>query len=319
LDGIRLEADAGLERPDRPTLVGSSDDVPVIDIRDVDDVVISGFRFEVSGGSAIRITGNSSGITIDGVECYQPDDDWNPPGLQICATRAGADDQPIVVRNCLVSNPPAGQCVVITGTAQTAQSVRLDGNVFRGRGVHVLLSAPSGTSLNEVTLQRNVFLGGTGLSESSSSGPLTTNGINLDLIEPSPGQEIEINNNTFLDVTYWIGVVFSDCSRPGVRVCNNLILGSRRVEGVQDRVELAAENWLFEANWWEIGPDTDPDASLGGRFAIMKDDIKLLDRQDPNHPDFLVPPPDSPLLTAGCEERGLPGFVGARGPQSRSR
>jgi tRNA A-37 threonylcarbamoyl transferase component Bud32 len=307
--GIRLEAEG-----EGATLAAPNDTTPVIQIRDVPDVVIRGFHIEGSHVGAIRIEGNVGGVTIENVRCRQPDGEGNEPGMVILANGETDQDGTIVIRDSVIDNPPMGQCLAIVGAGRAAQSVRVEGNRFFGRGVQVRLSEPGGTSLGKIVIERNIFVGSKDGIEAGEPEHRTLNGINLDLQNPESGRRIHINNNTFLNVKNWIGLVRSDTKQGGVTVCNNLILGSDAVEGTQGRIDEAATNWRFESNWWEPTPLAAEQAELWGPFATLKQPIDLIQRDDPNRPDFLLPPEGSELFTSGSKE-GLP-YIGARGPQT---
>ena len=64
-----------------------------------------------------------------------------------------------------------------------------------------------------------------------------------------------------------------------------------------------------------MDPNFASDASRWEGIATMKPEIELLQRDDPSHPDFLQPAPDSPLFTSGYGNDGFPAYVGARGPR----
>jgi hypothetical protein len=303
---VRLKAETGRDGK-APTLKAPKGATPAIQIRDVSGVLISGFHIEGSDAEAIRIKGNVGGLTIENVHCRQPDDDGNDPGVVILATRQTAQDQPIVIRDSVIDNPPLGQCLTIVGTGGAAQSVRLEGNRFFGQGVQIWLSeSQNNNSLGEVVIERNLFVG--------STEQRTLNGINLDLQNPQSKRRIRITNNTFLNVKNWIGLVQSDTTRGGVTVCNNLILGSDAVEGSPERRDGAAANWRFESNWWEPTPLAAEQADLWGPFATLKQPIDVIQRDAPSLPDFLLPPEGSELFTSGAKD--VSPYIGARGPQS---
>ena len=318
LHGIRLEAKSGADE-ERATLRAPAGGATVIQIRDVSDVVVRGFRIEASEGSGITVDGRAGGIVIDDVQCIQPERDHNPASVIITATRAAGQDQPIVIRNSAISNPAYGQCVQIWGTAEPAREIRLEGNRFSGRGVQVLLWTEQGTSLGEVTVEGNLFLGHADADDSSQPGRPTHNGLNLNLHDPHPDRPVRVGNNTFLNMMFWIGLVESKTDQPGVVVSNNLILDCDGVEAKLEQIEDAIEHWQFDSNWWESSTKAEFDSSLWGRLATVTQSIELIERDDPSHPAFLLPPPDSPLFTSGYGKDGFPSYIGALGPRTTSR
>lgn len=326
LRGIRLEAKGGTH-DERATLMAPAGGATVIRISDVSDVVVKGFRIEASEGSGITVDGRAGGIVVDDVQCIHPEqgqerpspDDPRPSGIMISATRESSQDQPIVVRNSLISHPAYGQCVQVWGTAEPVPEIRLEGNRFSGRGVQVLLWAESPNSLGEVTVEGNLFLGYTDTDDAGQPSRPTHNGLNLSLHDPHPDRPVRVSNNTFLNMRFWIGLVKSRTDRPGVFVRNNLILDCDGVEATPEQLDGAVEHWQFDSNWWELSTEAEADSSVWGRLATLTQSIELIERNDPRHPAFLLPPPDSPLFTSGYGEDGFPSYVGALGPRTTSQ
>jgi hypothetical protein len=136
----------------------------------------------------------------------------------------------------------------------------------------------------------------------------------LNLESLPAGQRVVIHNNTLVNVRTWLGLVQSSTDRPGVTVANNLILRSEGVKGTPDRLRAAAESWRFQSNWWEPAPVTEEPLDLQTALVTIHEGIDILHREDRDHPDFLRPPPDSPLFSAGWSDGGLRPYVGALGP-----
>ncbi len=349
LRDVRLEGQ--IEGPDgeRPVLRVDNDAAPVIRIRDVSGVVVRGFRIEstvpgtTTAPSAIAIEGRAAGITIDDVDCYQPRVADVRPVVLIAALPDTDRDEPIVLRNSTIDAPAGGQAVRVLGAAQGGQDVRLEGNRLLGRGVLVLVGADEGTSVGDVTIERNLLLGHIEQIEGGVERS-TMNGVNLNLLSPAPDRLIRITNNTFLDVRFWLGLVHSEPHQLDALVCNNLALGSDGVEISSAEQGEDAMRWRWESNWREpisetvvepypdAGTPTTPriervffatatgeQSRLVAALAEQKERIELLHRDDPSHENFLVPPPGSPLLESGYGQEGLPSYIGARGPQEAGR
>lgn len=306
LRGIELEAIGN--NGERAILKASRDNAPVITIEDVCDVMIRGFRFEASSEGAIVVRGTAANVEIEGIECLQ---DPGEPGITIQALRLTPEERPICVRNSRFRVEAQNQCIRVFGSSPIGQSVEIEGNHFSGADCVLVLLAANEAPLGDLVVSNNVFV---------ARAETKTNGINLNIANPGPDPKIRISNNTFHNVKHWFGLAHSFADHPGVEICNNLILGSRSIEGWhdQERIVKMAENWQFASNWWEVLPDAPDDVTLGGRIATKKEDIKLLDRVDENSPDYLRPPSDSPLFTSGYGEEGLPGYIGARGPEKQS-
>jgi hypothetical protein len=224
----------------------------------------------------------------------------------------GVRNGSIKILNARFENRSMNQGLRAFGSRPCGQRLWIEGNRFSGRDVQVLLMAAE-APLGDVVVTNNVFLG-------SADSPKTV-GINLNLLTPGGSPNIRITNNTFLNVTHWMGLALSKADHPGVTVANNLILGSQSIEGWSDPalIERMAQNWRFASNWWEVAADTEPDAGLSGRIAELKPQIELSERNDIDHADFLRPPPNSPLFASGCTDGGLPGYIGARGPTAHSQ
>jgi serine/threonine protein kinase len=320
LQGIHLEAGVG-PRAERPTLAASDEAAPVIQIKGVSNVVIRGLRIEGSVRGAIAIDGRCGGVEIDNVECVMPDVetvDTLQPAVAIRASRLPGESGPVVLRNSRIETPALGRCVQVTGTTAGAPDVRLEDNRFSGRGVLVLAGAKSPASLGSLVIAGNLFIGRADSSQEQSDNWYTVNGVNLVLETLAPDQQVLINNNTFVNVRTWLGLVTSATDRVGVTVANNLILRSQGVKGGLDRLPAAADNWRFEGNWLEPALVVDEPRELQAQFATIHERIDVLNRDDPEHPDFALPPPGSPLFSGGCGE-GLPEYVGARGPSDPGR
>jgi hypothetical protein len=316
LQGIHLEADVG-PVAERPTLAASDDGAPVIQINGVSNVVIRGLRIEAPVSGGVFIDGPCGGVEIDNVECVMPDVETEhmlQPAVFIRAGRARGESGPVIIRNSRIETPALGRCVQVGGTSTGAPDVRLEDNRFSGRGVLILVGAKGADSLGDLVISGNIFVGRAGRYQEESGDWYTTNGVNLVLETLSPEQEVLINNNTFVNVRTWLGLVSSSTDRPGVTVANNLILRSQGVRASPGRLPAAADNWEFEGNWWEPALITEEPKELQARFTTIQDQIDVLHLDDPEHPDFATPPPGSPLFSGGCGREGLPQYVGARGP-----
>jgi hypothetical protein len=296
--------------------------MPVIQIDGVSDVIIRGFRIEGSSEGAIAVLGQCGGVVIDEVECIMPEAEGGEtlrPAVAVRALRPPGRSGPVVLRNSRIETPALGRCVQVVGSSPAAPDVRLEGNLFGGQGVLVLIGAKPGNWLGDVVVEGNLFVGGPRGEWTGSGDWYTVNGLNLNLESLSPDQNIVVNNNTFVNVRTWLGLVFSLTDVPAVTVANNLILRSEGVRATPERLRAAALNWRFEGNCWEPAPHAEEPLDWQTDFAQIRQSIEVLHRDDPDHPDFARPPPNSCLFDSGWDEEGLPTHVGAKGPQLKSR
>jgi hypothetical protein len=308
LRGVQLIGARPAEKAQRPTLASPDPAAPVIDLHDVSGVHVRGFEVEGPlAHNAIVIHGSVAGAVLEDLHCRcAAQTQSKHPLIVINAAAPPGEATPIRLRRCVVHRPALGQCVKVGGGVGPAQAVCLEENRFSSQGVLVLLWGSNEAPLQDVTIAGNLFLNG-------------LNGVNLNLLKPAEHQKIRIANNTFFRTRHWIGLVASNTEVPGVTLANNLLLGARDIEGDARLVEKALDHWTFRANWWEPDPALPAnDPGYLDRAAERKQAIDLLERQDPEHPDFLRPPPASPLFTSGAGGE-LPTYVGARGPQRTSR
>jgi eukaryotic-like serine/threonine-protein kinase len=286
LRGLTIEAPRGA------TLAASPGE-PVLTIKATPEVAVRGLRLRVQAGQhAILIEGPSEGVAIERVRVERPTQGDQPAAILVHRGAAGSARRPIALRELEVETGGLG--VAIFGKGRPVCSLRLERCRFTGGGVHVLVA----DDVRDLTIAGNVFVGG-------------VDGVNFELSEPARG--LVVANNTFLDTAFWLGLVPAGVRREGVTLCNNLILGARQIHADEPewRAEVA-DRWAFRANWWEPSSETDPDAGLEGRIAVLKPRIPLLSR-DPRSPDFLRPPAGSPLATAGAGG-AHPRYVGAVPP-----
>jgi hypothetical protein len=202
-----------------------------------------------------------------------------------------------VICRCKIENVGLGLCVLDPASeTRPLGGVRIEDNVFSGRGVHLLLWG----TLSNVAVIGNRFLEG-------------KNGINLNFSLSAQAEQIVIANNTFFQSTYWIGLVQSIPSQKGITICNNLILGAEKVEwGWPSQLEEVSRVWSFRNNWWEPGDVTLMDEFPGPPVAELHRDVALLSR-DPASPDFLRPRPGDSLAAAGAGPP-FPSSIGALAP-----
>ena len=212
----------------------------------------------------------------------------------------GQTDEQVRVERCrfYAAGGPV-MSLAIGANSGPGSRVRCEDCLFSSPNTHVYVA----DSFQQVSFVGNVFFRG-------------INGINVNLSSWSTDSRVEIVNNTFVEMKYWVGMLGSFPSGPGEsRVCNNLILGGERVQGKADQWELVLSKWRFAGNCWEVGATTNHSLNYEERIAMFHEDLDVPVRDAPNDPRFLVPAARSPLLNSGVGG-DLPLYVGAKGPVS---
>jgi hypothetical protein len=302
LDDARRWQGLTLESPLAAQVV-SAPASPALTVRGTSGVTVRGLRLESSGNQhAVLVEGAATGVTFEGVTFAQAP--VRPPRSAVVRVAVDATSTPGVnvrLRRCRVENQGLGLSMIDPGDpSRTLGGVRVEECEFTGAGVHVMLWGP----VRDVAITGNRFLRG-------------INGVNVNFFEPSQADGVVIANNTFFETTYWLGLVKTDPHQKEITVCNNLILGSRKVEwSWPEQVAMIARTWSFRANWWEPGARTEVDQFRDGRIASLQRDVPLRSR-DPASPEFLRPEPGSPLGSSGAGG-GFAAHIGALAPAPKS-
>jgi hypothetical protein len=299
LDGLKLVGQSvRWSSPAGPELVS-------LEIKDVADVEISGFTFEVTND-------DKRAVTIGGVtgnllwrDC-QFKHVTNAPKFSTVWVSSDAKNATGVTRflDCEFMAAQGRMCVSISDALQAGSRVEFSHCTFSGPATHLYAT----DACRDLTVSHCVFLGG-------------VNAINLSFARWESDHRLRIVNNTFVDSEYWLGLMnsFRSGSVPergtNSRFCNNLILGGVRVMGGDDQWEIVLRSWEFMANFWESGPYTVADAGRGDQLATMHESLDLGPRDDPSDPHFVAPAADSPLATSGLGG-DLPFYIGAVPPLS---
>jgi len=309
LAGVTLAAapDAAL----RPVLkcADSSSDSAVITVRDVSGITIRGLEIRTGGCYGIVIEGDCQDVLVEQVRCVQPPS-GGLPAIDIRARATNGNAGPITIRRSTLDSPGTGHCLRMS-CAEGLQTVRLEDNRFEGRGVLVLADG----LLKNVTIRGNQFLRADSDAAEGTGWPGTTVALNLDVQTPSQLEQLVVCNNTFYGMEHWLGLVHSATFEPaGIAFVNNLILASGSVQGEPDVLPGIAANWKFRSNWWETDQTRSEWNNLWPSLAEIQPKIDVINRSDREHADFLRPPPDSPLWTAGANDSEFPAHVGAVKP-----
>jgi eukaryotic-like serine/threonine-protein kinase len=297
----------------RPVLVGSATnpDSAVITVRNVSGVTIRGLEIQPGGCHGIVIEGDCQNVLVEQVLCAQPPSGGRP-AIEVWARATGDHVGPITIRDSTIDSPGAGHCLRM-GHPDGLHVVRLEDNRFQGRGVLVLADG----MLKNVTICGNQFLRADTDAPEGVTLPGMTVGLNLNIEFPSQVERIVICNNTFYGMEHWLGIVHSVTSeQANVHFANNLILACGNVQGEPEHLPGIADHWNFQSNWWETDQSTSHWNDLWTSLAKIQPKIEILNRIDREHPDFLRPPPGSPLWTSAAGDGEFPGYVGAVKPDS---
>lgn len=265
--GITLEATAGAK------LESPSPKLPVLMITDTPGVTVRGFRLIASSQNrTVEITGNCAGTTLEGLAC----ESYQKLAIIVVKDTGGeVGGDPITVRSCRLNCLDQGQCLWYVCEVQPSQSVVIEDNRLGSNAVTLNVWG----SFHDLTIRRNVFVHG-------------QSAISLHLKASQPGAKINIQNNSFFEPTYWLGLFECVVEPANISLNRNLILGALSINATAAELERLAQSWNFVDNVWESRPETPADADQNGRIAKRVARFEVLSR-DQLHPDFLRPKRDA--------------------------
>jgi serine/threonine protein kinase len=266
-------------------------------LRNTPGVTVRGLHLKAGVDQhGIMILGDARGVTLDGVTfTHPPESGW--ANLLVSEGARGSAEAPLRVQNCAFEFGAIGILLQKTDKKnEKVAFVRLENNRFRGSGMHVQLNQ----TVEEVAVEGNVFVEGTGVVMNLSA-----------LATPS---KVRIGCNTFFRTPRWLWLYGSGPLGRDVLVYNNLVLAADSLDAGGRTLQEVAKVFSFRGNWWEPAPGTEQEGA--DHVATIKQDIALLSR-DPVDPNFLRPPPDSPLGTSGAGGE-LPRHIGALLPAGRA-
>ena len=275
-------------------------DGPLLELRNVHDVTVRGFRLETEagGGADTILTTGSVAATLEDLQ-FVPGSARRGGALVRCDAQ-GAKSQ-LVLRDCRLTLPSRGTGVWIDGRDPPG-SVEIVDNQFTGPVSQLIVFG----SCRRLRIAGNVFDG-------------ATNAINLDLQRWHAETNVEIANNTFVRTRFWLGLLqtFKNVAArgPGCRPRlqqpdprRGTDPGKRRATGsCPDPVAVRGE--LVERD-----ATTQPGADRNGRIAQFAESLQVPERDAADAPGFLRPAAESPLVSAGAGG-DLPQYVGAKAPQ----
>jgi len=282
-------ASVTLEAAARATLAPERVEYAVT-IKNTPGVVLRGFRFESPADQIAVVVLGPTGALLEDLTFDQPPH-ATPAAVYVCQGAGPALGQPNRIRN---STFRCGKrAVVVDGNAGAVGGVEVAGNRFLRGEVHVVVCR----AVEDVSIRDNLFCRGDAVA--------------FDLDPPS--KNVRVSNNTCWLTPRWLRVLSRGFPND-VSVFNNLVLEADAVElpaGV-DAPDLARA-WSIHHNRWEPTPRTDH--ARAGAVAEVVGPVDLISR-DEDDPNFLRPPPGSPLGSGGAGGE-LPAHVGAVPPAGR--
>lgn len=270
----------------------------------VRDVTVSGFHFRVQEVEAhgVELTDTVENVRIEKCTFEHAVSLPKLSLLWISAT-TGDWEKRVRVQDCRFHS--AGQtsfCISISSDPPTGSHVEITGCQFRARATHLFIT----DSCRQLRLTNCLFVEG-------------ANAINLSLTDRGRDYPIDVVNNTFVGVRFWLGLMDSfrsgeaSSSSAGGAILNNLILGGERAQGGDDQFQHLFAHWDLASNRWERNVMTWPNADRNGKLATMVDHVDLVQRSDAAIPGYLTPTADSPLASGGVGET-WPVYIGAFPP-----
>ena len=307
-EGIAIEA------VKRATLVLAVEQSSAVEIRDVPDVRIAGFRFRDpekllrAGRSFVFANGDVAGVTLSNLDMKA-----KSGALGILLQQVRANRQPLTVEKCSIDMLNDGIAVVGNPNIGTCRGVRLSENRVRS------------------SVTRGIFLSGA-LEDIQVTGNFAwgCGQAGLQIEDPAASlRRVLLANNTACDSLMGFRLVENNTPREHsagqVELFNNLLFNCRSadasylvlgpgLEGVGDGRELV-KAWSFRGNARDLSG-----ADVGKQLPLARTDRQLNESDllstDVKTPDRIRPASGSPLATFGSGSGpGLPAYVGALTPE----
>lgn len=280
---------------------------PPLRLGNVRDVTVSGFDFDIQrvGAHGVEVVDNAENVLIE--RCtFEHTISLPKLSLLWISANTGDWEKRLRVRDCSFRcDGQTSFCISISNGPSSGSHVEVVGCQFRARAKHLYIT----DSCGQLRLTNCLFIDG-------------INAVNLSLTDCARNYPIDMVNNTFYGVRFWLSLMDSfrageaSVNTGGGEIVNNLILGGERTLGGEDQFQHLLEYWRVEANWWERSSATRSNADRNGRLATLVDNVDLVQRTDADEPGFLVPLADSPLATAGVGE-SWEDYIGALPPSSQ--
>ncbi len=295
-DGLRLVAESSVTwscPEDKHT--------PPLRLANVRDVTISGFDFRIqqTKSHGVAVVDHVENLLIEKCTFEHA---VSLPQLSLLWVNAATGDweKRVRVQDCRFHcDGQTSFCVSISNAPAPGSYVEITECRFRARATHLYVTS----SCRQLRLANCLFVDG-------------INAINLSLPDAAGNYPIDLVNNTFSGVRFWIGLMDSfrfgktSADSGGGEIVNNLILGGERAQGGDDQFQHLLDYWRVDSNWWERSAVTWASAGRGGRLATVVGQVSLVQRDDAEAPGYLTPTTDSPLASAGVGEP-WPEHIGA--------
>lgn len=302
LSGLTIKA---ASRATWQSSIAEGKDAHALLITDTSRVTIEGFDFEVLSATAraVQLTGTVGDVSLTDCGFRHTLASHKLSLVNLGAARQSPQASVVIQRCRFIGAEGTGYSLGVDSKGEVGPTVVCEDCYFESPGKHLYVAR----SCPRFRLNGSIFVGG-------------QNGLLLNFSPWTGDESFEIVNNTFLGTRFWLSWMESipESSSPSgagkSRVCNNLILGGERTQGNNEQWNAILAAWTFECNWWERDASTTATADRGGRLATLHDALNVPVRTDSLNPDFLVPSPESPLLTSGAAG-DLPSYIGARGPR----
>ena len=270
-----------------------------VSIRDTPGVRIEGLRIRAGPDQHCIIAfGECPGLTLGGFTCEVPPESERS-AIVFWYGVEGTSDRPIVLETLDLRFGELG--VVVLGAEDRAcRAIRIRDCRFSS-GASVPADEPSGclileNAAEDVEVTGNLFL-------AQAGGP---DGVTLLRTKSQTLSDIRIANNTFYNVRDWIAFTESSTDQPKITIQRNLVLDENGWSEQSLSAATEVRRW-FSENWWDGAPGP---RELGDLFEGRIGEIHLLSRE-PDSPEFLRPPHDTPLRLDAANA-----YIGALAPAS---
>lgn len=283
IDSAELFSNVTLEATAGATLfMAPKNGTAVLTIQETPGVKIRGFQLETSGHQrAVEVVGSCPGLLIE--DCVLRT--VTPPettigSVYLHAAAAGTKSAPIQLRNLRIEAGAVG--IVVGGGMEESDPVsqiviaecQIRG-ATRDYGIPIVFQ----TAASDVRVTRNRL----------STGTI---GINLAFSESQRATNVEITDNTFHNLGYFLGL--PDALDQSVRLDSNLVVesnGPLSDGALASHTKLAEVRGWFHENWWERLPGVD---EVPLREVMRMVTYVPLRSREWGSPEFLAPAKDAP-------------------------
>jgi len=282
-DGLTLIAEnhATLQDPPARPPQNIADTTALIDIEDVSEVTIKGFRLKPDAFQwGIQIRGLCPGLEIAEIESRQPE---NAERVFLYGHEgaSGTADRPIWLHDLVVACGSGAICLTANvegggGSGNPIENINIESNVFTGPDSSDLISfteVPGREFPAHVTInvRRNLLIGGKA-------------GVKLYPARPGAFESINISQNTFANLGALISAIGEQVANSDLSFDSNLVLSTTQVIA-SDRGLPVKESW-FRNMHWELSQGCDQ--SRIEKIATTHPDV-LMQSRAVTEPGFMHP------------------------------